>query len=213
MFFIEAEPPLDRRGSGCRLRRPRLLDRIWAQALLNGDVFAPLREHVAVAAGIFGPFAFALRREDSVDTAIKKIAIMADENDGAGVSAERLLEDIERFEIEIVGRLVEHQEVGRPGKGAGQGQPGALAPDAGEVRLGTNLAQVTLDQRRESLDPQQTFLKLVGAEQLPDDFTTDIRRSRPSETREYVYFFAGSEAPAMRTVVSTDRKPVQPCAG
>ena len=30
---------------------------------------------------------------------------------------------------------------------------GALAPDAGEVRLGTNLAQVTLDQRRETLDP------------------------------------------------------------
>ncbi len=34
---------------------------------------------------------------------------------------------------------------------------GALAPDAGEVRLGTNLAQVTLDQRRETLDPQQTL--------------------------------------------------------
>jgi ATP-binding cassette subfamily F protein uup len=32
---------------------------------------------------------------------------------------------------------------------------GALAPDAGEVRLGTNLAQVILDQRRESLDPLQ----------------------------------------------------------
>ena len=30
---------------------------------------------------------------------------------------------------------------------------GALAPDAGEVRLGTNLAQVTLDQRRESARP------------------------------------------------------------
>ena len=30
---------------------------------------------------------------------------------------------------------------------------GALRPDAGEVRLGTNLVQVTLDQRRESLDP------------------------------------------------------------
>jgi len=30
---------------------------------------------------------------------------------------------------------------------------GALVPDAGEVRLGTNLAQVTLDQRRETLDP------------------------------------------------------------
>jgi ATP-binding cassette subfamily F protein uup len=34
---------------------------------------------------------------------------------------------------------------------------GALMPDAGEVRLGTNLAQVTLDQRRESLDPAQTL--------------------------------------------------------
>ncbi len=34
---------------------------------------------------------------------------------------------------------------------------GALAPDAGEVRLGTNLARVTLDQRRESLDPAQSL--------------------------------------------------------
>jgi ATP-binding cassette subfamily F protein uup len=32
---------------------------------------------------------------------------------------------------------------------------GALSPDAGDVRLGTNLVQVTLDQRRESLDPEQ----------------------------------------------------------
>src|SRR6266513_5170190 len=30
------------------------------------------------------------------------------------------------------------------------------APDTGEVRLGTNLAPVILDQRRETLDPQQT---------------------------------------------------------
>jgi ATP-binding cassette subfamily F protein uup len=34
---------------------------------------------------------------------------------------------------------------------------GVLAPDAGVVRLGTNLAQVTLDQRRETLDPDQTL--------------------------------------------------------
>jgi ATP-binding cassette subfamily F protein uup len=34
---------------------------------------------------------------------------------------------------------------------------GALTPDAGEVRLGTNLAQVTLDQRRETLDPEETL--------------------------------------------------------
>ncbi len=34
---------------------------------------------------------------------------------------------------------------------------GVLAPDAGVVRLGTNLAKVVLDQRRESLDPQQAL--------------------------------------------------------
>ncbi len=34
---------------------------------------------------------------------------------------------------------------------------GSLAPDSGEVRLGTNLAQVTLDQRRESLDPEKNL--------------------------------------------------------
>ncbi|HVB15097.1 MAG TPA: ATP-binding cassette domain-containing protein [Stellaceae bacterium] len=34
---------------------------------------------------------------------------------------------------------------------------GVLAPDAGEVRLGTNLARLTLDQHRETLDPEQSL--------------------------------------------------------
>src|ERR1700722_10222889 len=34
---------------------------------------------------------------------------------------------------------------------------GKLDPDTGEVKLGTNLAEVALDQRRESLDPNQTL--------------------------------------------------------
>jgi ATP-binding cassette subfamily F protein uup len=38
---------------------------------------------------------------------------------------------------------------------------GALAPDTGEVRLGTNLAQVTLDQGRETLDPAQTLAQAL----------------------------------------------------
>ena len=42
---------------------------------------------------------------------------------------------------------------------------GALVPDAGEVRLGTNLEQVMLDQRRETLDPAQTLAQaLTGGE-------------------------------------------------
>jgi ATP-binding cassette subfamily F protein uup len=34
---------------------------------------------------------------------------------------------------------------------------GKLAPDSGEVKLGTNLAEVELDQRRETLDPAQSL--------------------------------------------------------
>jgi ATP-binding cassette subfamily F protein uup len=42
---------------------------------------------------------------------------------------------------------------------------GALMPDTGEVRLGTNLAQVTLDQRRETLDPTQTLVQALAGGQ------------------------------------------------
>jgi ABC transport system ATP-binding/permease protein len=38
---------------------------------------------------------------------------------------------------------------------------GALAPDAGTVRLGANLQPVTLDQRRESLDPRWTVAEAL----------------------------------------------------
>src|SRR6516165_3691521 len=38
---------------------------------------------------------------------------------------------------------------------------GALVPDAGEVRLGTNLAQVTLDQRRETLEPEESLTEAL----------------------------------------------------
>jgi ABC transport system ATP-binding/permease protein len=42
---------------------------------------------------------------------------------------------------------------------------GVLTPDAGEVRLGTNLARVTLDQGRELLDPSQTLAQILTAGQ------------------------------------------------
>src|SRR6266849_5843784 len=38
---------------------------------------------------------------------------------------------------------------------------GALMPDAGEVRLGTHIAQVILDQRRETLDPEQSLTEAL----------------------------------------------------
>jgi ATP-binding cassette subfamily F protein uup len=40
---------------------------------------------------------------------------------------------------------------------------GALMPDIGEVRLGTNLAQVILDLRRETLHPEQSLTEVLTA--------------------------------------------------
>jgi len=53
---------------------------------------------------------------------------------------------------------------------------GALMPDTGEIRFGTNLAQVTLDQRRETLDPEQRLTEaLTGGS---GDTVTVVGQSR-----------------------------------
>ena len=55
---------------------------------------------------------------------------MADEEQRARIGGEHLLEEVEGLEVEVVGRLVEDEEVGRAGERAGEHQPSALA--AGE---------------------------------------------------------------------------------
>ena len=53
---------------------------------------------------------------------------------------------------------------------------GALIPDSGEVRLGTNLAPVILDQRRETLDPEQNLIEALAGGS--GDMMTVAGRSR-----------------------------------
>ncbi|WP_374139284.1 hypothetical protein [Sphingomonas sp.] len=50
------------------------------------------------------------------DGAIEEIAVMADDQHGPVIIANHFLQQIERFEIEIVGRLVEDQQVGGAGE-------------------------------------------------------------------------------------------------
>ncbi len=52
---------------------------------------------------------------------------MADEENRAVVVLQQILEQFQRVDVEVVGRLVEHQHVGRPRKQARQQQAVALA--------------------------------------------------------------------------------------
>ncbi|GMA73839.1 hypothetical protein GCM10025880_02560 [Methylorubrum aminovorans] len=52
---------------------------------------------------------------------------MADQNQGAGIVAEHLLQQVEGLEVEVVGGLVEHEEVGGLGERPRDQQAVALA--------------------------------------------------------------------------------------
>ena len=52
---------------------------------------------------------------------------MADQDDRAGEAGDEFLQQVQRLHVEVVGRLVEHQQVGRPRQHARQDQPRPLA--------------------------------------------------------------------------------------
>ena len=80
---------------------------------------------------------------------------------------------------------------------------GALMPDIGEVRLGTNLAPVILDQRRETLDPEQSLTEALtggsgdtvtvgGQSRHVIGYMKDFL-FRPEQTRSAVGVLSGGE--------------------
>ena len=86
-----------------------------------------LGQHVGVAAGVLDPAPVTFGGNDRCHHAIEEVAVVADQQHRAGIVGQPLLQQVKGFQIQIVGWLVEHKQVGRPGKRAGQGQPGALA--------------------------------------------------------------------------------------
>ena len=49
--------------------------------------------------------------DDLVDGHVEKIAVVRNQHEGVGIVAEILFQPVARFEIEMVGRLVEQQQV------------------------------------------------------------------------------------------------------
>ena len=57
-----------------------------------------------------------------------QVPIVRDQQDRPGIHRQRILEQVAAREVEVVGRLVKHEQVDRICHGDGKRQPGALAP-------------------------------------------------------------------------------------
>ena len=78
-----------------------------AQAFEHG---VALLDVLAVVADVVGQLA-QVNVGDARDDRIEEVAVVRDENDRVGIGAEIFLEPVAGFEIEVIGRLVEQQQV------------------------------------------------------------------------------------------------------
>ena len=96
---------------------------------------AGLHEGV-VAAGVERQLA-ALQMQDEFAASVEQIAVMADDQHGAAIALEEILQPQHAFEIEIVGGLVQQQQIGR--REQDRRQRHAHAPAAGKFAAGAQL--------------------------------------------------------------------------
>ena len=66
---------------------------------------------VGVATGILKQPAVAVEQDRRGHQPVDEVTIVADQQDGSIVVGDDLLQQIQRFEVEVVGRLVQHQQV------------------------------------------------------------------------------------------------------
>ena len=107
-------------GWRTRAFRPGLLPRLGLARVLHP-------QPVLVAAGIFAPAPVALGRDHLGHHVVQERAIVADQEQRAVVAGEQFLEQVQRLDVQVVGRLVQHHHVGRSREQAGEQQAVALA--------------------------------------------------------------------------------------
>ena len=110
-----------RSGLGSRVR-------FRTRPVCSGAVrFIALSNPILVAAGDDIDLARPIEPERDRHGPVEEVAVVADDQDRALVIGDHLLEQVERFKVEVVGRLVEHQQVRFPREFARQQQPRSLA--------------------------------------------------------------------------------------
>ena len=143
---------------------------------------APGAQELVEPAGVEGQLAV-IEVQRRRRRGVQQLAVVADQHEAVPVAAQKALEPQRRFEIEMIGRLVEQQQVGL-GKqhrrqrhphapAAGQfveradlhccvePEPGEDAPGAGRRRAGADLVEAGLDlgdaQRRRAFGVKTTL--------------------------------------------------------
>jgi ABC transport system ATP-binding/permease protein len=79
---------------------------------------------------------------------------------------------------------------------------GHLAPDRGKVKLGTNLTPVYLDQKRETLDPNQTLWQALVQSEIGGGGDQVMVRGKPRHVVSYLRDFLFDEKQARQPVGS-----------
>ena len=115
--------------------------------------------------------AVALEGEDVGGDAVEKPAVVADDHRAAGKAQQRLFQRAQRIDVQIVGRLVEQQEVAAALQQLGQVQPVALAAGEGaHLLLLVGAAEVEAGRVGPRVDRAAAELELVLA---PGDLLVD----------------------------------------
>jgi hypothetical protein len=97
--------------------------------LLQGEFLGTLGLELRVVAGV-GAYRLVFYVQHPVDDGIEKLAIMRDHQQRSGIGGEPVLEPHDGVEIEMVGGLIEQQQIRTRPQGASHGQ--THAPAAGE---------------------------------------------------------------------------------
>ncbi len=127
-------------GLAAAVLRGRRGGRLAAPAIAVAAAIAAV-EHVAaviVEIAVIGRGRAAGDQPQPIDRGLDQVAVMADEDDGAGKIVERPDQGLAAVDVEMVGRLVEDHQVGAGEGGEAEQQARLLA--AGEIgRLGVHL--------------------------------------------------------------------------
>ena len=156
------------RAASCFLVNAASSARARGARLDEGVVVAGIERELAV-----------FEMQDEFGGRVQQVAVMADDQNRAAIALEIILQPQHAFEIEIVGRLVEQQQIGRGEQDRGQRH--AHAPAAGEFRAGAKLVLGRKAETRQ--DGRRARRRRIGVDRFQPgmdvaQFGADRSRSR-----------------------------------